>query len=75
MKKILDRVLKCPPERQADVVHVVELMGERGAVAPDAAVPMEVPVKAVVHVITCDDPMRYTGTILRAAEFVQENHL
>ncbi|HLY83506.1 MAG TPA: SDR family oxidoreductase [Acidimicrobiales bacterium] len=55
--------------------ELVELMGERGAVDPDAAIPMDVPVKAVVHVITCDDPMRYTGTILRAAEFVQENRL
>jgi hypothetical protein len=40
-----------------------------------AAVPMEVPVKTVLHVVTCDDPMRYTGAILRAAEFVRENHL
>ena len=35
-----------------------------------AAVPMDIPVRAVVHLVTCDDPMRYTGRILRAAEFV-----
>jgi NAD(P)-dependent dehydrogenase (short-subunit alcohol dehydrogenase family) len=55
--------------------ELVDLMGERGVVDPDAAVPMEVPVKTVVHVITSDDPMRYTGQILRAAAFVRENGL
>ncbi len=29
VKAILDRVLSCPPERQADVAHVVELMEEQ----------------------------------------------
>jgi hypothetical protein len=29
IKAILDRVLNWPPERQADVVHVVELMEEQ----------------------------------------------
>ena len=29
MKAILDRVLSWPPERQADVAHVVELMEEQ----------------------------------------------
>jgi hypothetical protein len=29
VKEILDRVLTWPPERQADVVHVVELMEEQ----------------------------------------------
>ena len=29
VKQILDRVLTWPPERQADVVHVVELMEEQ----------------------------------------------
>jgi hypothetical protein len=28
VKEILDRVLTCPPKRQADVAHVVELMEE-----------------------------------------------
>ena len=55
--------------------ELVDLMGERGAVDADAAVPMEVPVKTVVHVITCDDPMVYTGQILRAAAFVADSRL
>jgi hypothetical protein len=29
VKQILDRVLTWPPERQADVVHMVELMEEQ----------------------------------------------
>lgn len=29
VKEILDRVLTWPPERQADVVHVVEMMEEQ----------------------------------------------
>ena len=29
VKEILDRVLTWPPERQADVVHVVELMEQQ----------------------------------------------
>ena len=29
VKEVLDRVLSWPPERQADVVHVVELMEEQ----------------------------------------------
>ncbi len=29
VKKILDRVLTWPPERQADVAHMVELMEEQ----------------------------------------------
>ena len=55
--------------------ELVELMGERGVVDPRAAVPMEVPMKTVIHVITCDNPMQYTGRILRAAAFVTENRL
>ena len=33
VKKILDRVLTWPPERQADVAHVVELMEEQDSSA------------------------------------------
>jgi len=29
VKQVLDRVLTWPPERQADVVHVVEIMEEQ----------------------------------------------
>jgi NAD(P)-dependent dehydrogenase (short-subunit alcohol dehydrogenase family) len=55
--------------------ELVDLMGERGLVDPDAAVPMDVPMKTVVHVVTSDDRMRFTGQILRAAAFVQEHGL
>ena len=55
--------------------ELVELMGERGVVDPGAAVPMEVPMKTVIHVITSDNPLQYTGQILRAAAFVTENAL
>jgi NAD(P)-dependent dehydrogenase (short-subunit alcohol dehydrogenase family) len=55
--------------------ELVDLMSERGAVDAEAAVPMAVPVKTVLHVITCADPMQFTGQILRAATFVEENAL
>ena len=55
--------------------ELVDLMGERGVVDPDAAVPMEVPVKTVLHVLTSDDPLRYSGSILRAEAFVREHGL
>jgi NAD(P)-dependent dehydrogenase (short-subunit alcohol dehydrogenase family) len=55
--------------------ELVDLMGERGVVDPEAAVPMDVPVRTVVHVITCDEPMRFSGQILRAAAFVEEHRL
>jgi NAD(P)-dependent dehydrogenase (short-subunit alcohol dehydrogenase family) len=55
--------------------ELVELMGERGMVDPEAAVPMDVPVKTIVHVVTSDDPMQWTGQILRAAAFVEEHGL
>jgi hypothetical protein len=28
-----------------------------------------------VHVVTCEDPMTYTGSILRAAQFVRDHGL
>jgi NAD(P)-dependent dehydrogenase (short-subunit alcohol dehydrogenase family) len=55
--------------------ELVELMGQKGTVDPDGAVPMEIPMKTVVHVITCDDPLQYSGQILRAAAFVEANGL
>ena len=55
--------------------ELVELMGSRGLVDPDAAVPMEVPVKTIVHVVTSPDPLVYSGSLLRAADFVREHSL
>jgi hypothetical protein len=36
VKKVLDRVLTWPPERQADLAHIVELMEEQD-ISPAAA--------------------------------------
>lgn len=55
--------------------ELVELMGEKGMVDPDAAVPMETPVKTIVHVVTSENPMAWSGQILRAAQFVSDNGL
>jgi NAD(P)-dependent dehydrogenase (short-subunit alcohol dehydrogenase family) len=55
--------------------ELVDLMGERGLVDPNAAVPMEVPVKTVLHLITSEDGMAYTGQVLRADAFVREHSL
>jgi NAD(P)-dependent dehydrogenase (short-subunit alcohol dehydrogenase family) len=52
--------------------ELVELMGSKGLVNPADAVPMEVPTRTVLHLLTCDDPMVYTGEILRAAAFIEE---
>lgn len=54
--------------------ELVDLMGERGLVDPEAAVPMDIPTRTVVHLLT-SDPMPYTGSILRAAEFVEREGL
>jgi NAD(P)-dependent dehydrogenase (short-subunit alcohol dehydrogenase family) len=55
--------------------ELVELMGEHGMVDPAAAVPMDVAVKAVAHIVSCDDAMRYTGRVLRASRFVEDSGL
>jgi NAD(P)-dependent dehydrogenase (short-subunit alcohol dehydrogenase family) len=47
--------------------ELMDLLGERGLVDPTFAHPMEVPVKTIVDVITADDPLQYTGQILRAS--------
>ncbi|MEX1006644.1 MAG: SDR family NAD(P)-dependent oxidoreductase [Acidimicrobiia bacterium] len=39
---------------------------------PEAAAPMEVTVKTIVHVVADGDPMRYTGRVLRTQELVAE---
>lgn len=55
--------------------ELVELMGEKGIIDPEAAVPMDIPTRTVLHAITCADPMSYSGQILRAAAFVAEHGL
>jgi NAD(P)-dependent dehydrogenase (short-subunit alcohol dehydrogenase family) len=47
--------------------ELMDLLGERGLVDPSFAHPMDVPVKTIVDVITADDPLQYTGQIVRAS--------
>ena len=49
--------------------ELVDLLSERGVVDADAAVPMGLPVATVLHVVLADDPMTFTGQLLRAADF------
>jgi NAD(P)-dependent dehydrogenase (short-subunit alcohol dehydrogenase family) len=46
--------------------ELVDLLGEQGLVDAEAAGPMEATGDVVVRVITADDPLAYTGQILRA---------
>jgi NAD(P)-dependent dehydrogenase (short-subunit alcohol dehydrogenase family) len=46
--------------------ELVDILGQRGLVDPGAAHPMEVPVAAVLDVITSDDPLTRSGHIIRA---------
>lgn len=55
--------------------ELVDLMSERGLVDPRASVPMDVPTRTVLHIATSGDAMRWSGRILRAADFVAEHGL
>jgi NAD(P)-dependent dehydrogenase (short-subunit alcohol dehydrogenase family) len=46
--------------------ELVNILGQRGLVDPSAAHPMEVPVAAVLDVITSDDPLARSGHVIRA---------
>jgi NAD(P)-dependent dehydrogenase (short-subunit alcohol dehydrogenase family) len=50
--------------------ELVDLMGARGLVDAEAAVPMEIPVRAVLHLISGDHAGPLTGTIVRASDYV-----
>ncbi|MGE0878253.1 MAG: SDR family NAD(P)-dependent oxidoreductase [Acidimicrobiia bacterium] len=54
--------------------ELVDLMAERGYVDPSGAVPMEVPVKTVVDLVT-GRAMEHTGQILQASIYVDTHHL
>lgn len=41
-------------------------------VAETGAIPMGVPAKAIVHLLTCDDPMRYSGSVVNGPALVAE---
>ncbi len=55
--------------------ELVDLMGERGIVNPEDAVPMDTPTKTMIYCITEDAAWDYTGEVLRAAAFVAEHGL
>lgn len=50
--------------------ELVDLMGERGLVDPAAAIPMEIPVKTVMHLLTGDNARTESGGIIHAAAYV-----
>ena len=37
--------------------------------------PMDVPVRTILNLCTCDNPMAYSGKVIIAADFVKEHHL
>jgi NAD(P)-dependent dehydrogenase (short-subunit alcohol dehydrogenase family) len=47
---------------------LVDLLGARGLVDPQAAVPMAVPVATVLGLITADDPLRFSGQVIQAQQ-------
>jgi NAD(P)-dependent dehydrogenase (short-subunit alcohol dehydrogenase family) len=44
----------------------------RSGVTDSRGIPPTVPAHAIVHLATCDDPMRYTGTIVSGPQLVEE---
>ena len=50
---------------------MTELLAKSGINA-DASISVDIPTKAIVHVVSCLDPMAYTGRILTAQTLVEE---
>jgi NAD(P)-dependent dehydrogenase (short-subunit alcohol dehydrogenase family) len=48
--------------------ELVDLLGERGFVDPELAAPMAVPVGVVLDIVTSDDPLVFTGLVVRAQQ-------
>jgi NAD(P)-dependent dehydrogenase (short-subunit alcohol dehydrogenase family) len=61
----------CPGNTRTELV---ELMLKAGT-AEGSPGPIDVPVKTVLHMITCEDPMRYSGGFFKAEEFAREQGL
>ena len=49
--------------------EMVDLMAERG-VDVSTSITMDIPTRAISYLVTCDDPLRYTGMVLSAEELV-----
>lgn len=50
--------------------EMVDVMAERG-MDVSGTIPMDNPTEAIIHLATCDDPLRYTGQVLFAEEMVE----
>ena len=58
----------------SEYVMATEMVDLLAAAGVDAtgAIDIGIPARAISHLATCADPMRYTGQILQAAAFVEE---
>jgi NAD(P)-dependent dehydrogenase (short-subunit alcohol dehydrogenase family) len=46
--------------------EMVDRMGERGFIDANAAAPMDVPVAAILEIVTAEDPLVFSGQVVRA---------
>ena len=51
--------------------ELTEVLGGQGVDITES-IPVDVPTQAIAYVVTCDDPMAYTGTVLSAEELMVE---
>jgi NAD(P)-dependent dehydrogenase (short-subunit alcohol dehydrogenase family) len=56
-------------------MYELAMAGGRMAVSASNAHPVEVPAKAALYLLTCDDPFLYTGQVIVAAELVRRHRL
>ncbi len=64
-------MMVCPGSTRTELV---ELMVQAGTVEGSAG-PIEVPVKTVLHMITCDEPRQFSGQFFHSTQFAQEHGL
>jgi NAD(P)-dependent dehydrogenase (short-subunit alcohol dehydrogenase family) len=61
-------VMVCPGNTRTELV---EMMMEAG-IAEGSPGPVDMPVKVVLHLITCEDPMQYSGRFIHSDQFTLE---
>ncbi len=64
-------MMVCPGSTRTELV---DLMSEVGTTEGSAG-PIEVPVKTILHMITCDQPMQYSGQFFHSTPFAVEHGL
>jgi len=64
-------LMVCPGSTRTELV---DLMSEAGTTEGSAG-PIDVPVKTVLHMITCDQPMQYSGRFFHSTPFAREHGL